>query len=68
MSRIRAKNTNPERTVAAYSQLHFALLVGLLNLPDDLKLARDKHWYRVPVESAHKWVGDRWPPMVLAFY
>jgi very-short-patch-repair endonuclease len=47
---------------------HTRVLVGVLNHPNDFKIARDEHWYRIPVGSAHKWVGDRWPPMVLAFY
>jgi very-short-patch-repair endonuclease len=30
--------------------------------------ARDERWYRIPVESAHKWLKNRWPPSWLAFY
>jgi very-short-patch-repair endonuclease len=44
------------------------VLVAILNHPDDLAVARDQHWYRVPVRSAEKWLRDRWPPRWLAFY
>ncbi len=39
-----------------------------MNNPLDFRLARDQHWYRIPVGSAHKWIGARWPPQWLAFY
>ncbi|HMJ63760.1 MAG TPA: DUF559 domain-containing protein [Candidatus Binatia bacterium] len=44
------------------------VLVGVLNNLVDLKIAREQHWYRIPVESARKWIGNRWPPRWLAFY
>jgi very-short-patch-repair endonuclease len=44
------------------------VLVAIVNNPFDLALARDQHWYRIPVGSAEKWLKDRWPPMWLAFY
>ena len=31
-------------------------------------LARDQHWYRIPVSSVEKWLKGRWPPRWLAFY
>ncbi len=34
----------------------------------DFGLARDQHWYRIPVDSAHKWLRNAWPPRWLAFY
>jgi len=34
----------------------------------DFAVARDEHWYRIPVSSAHKWLKGRWPPQWLAFY
>ncbi len=44
------------------------VLVAILNNPRDLSIARDDHWYRIPVSSVEKWLRDRWPPMWLAFY
>ena len=44
------------------------VLVAILNNPADFEVARDTHWYRVPVDSAHKWLKNRWPPKWLAFY
>jgi very-short-patch-repair endonuclease len=44
------------------------VLVAILNNPEDMKLAREAGWYRIPVTSARKWLGDRWPPRLLAFY
>src|SRR5690348_17165360 len=40
------------------------LLVGIINHPRDLEIAREQLWYRVPVVSAPK----RWPPQWIAFY
>lgn len=34
----------------------------------DFAIARDHHWYRIPVTSARKWLSKRWPPQWLAFY
>ena len=34
----------------------------------DLIIARDQHWYRIPVSSAQKWLRRRWPPQWIAFY
>jgi very-short-patch-repair endonuclease len=39
-----------------------------MNQPRDLALAREAHWYRIPVSSADKWLARRWPPEWLAFY
>lgn len=44
------------------------MLVAILNNLDDFDLARDQHWYRVPVSSVLKWLKDRWPPQWLSFY
>lgn len=44
------------------------LLVAILNDMSDFELARDEHWYRIPIDKAEKWLGDRWPPKWLAFY
>jgi very-short-patch-repair endonuclease len=44
------------------------VLVALMNNLLDMAIARNQHWYRIPVGSAHKWLADRWPPQWLAFY
>jgi very-short-patch-repair endonuclease len=44
------------------------VLVAIVNDPDDMRLARDAGWYRIPVGSARKWLKDCWPPRWLAFY
>ena len=44
------------------------LLVAIMNNIDDLRIARDKHWYRIPISSQEKWLRNRWPPEWLAFY
>jgi very-short-patch-repair endonuclease len=44
------------------------VLIGIVNDPRDLAIAREQHWYRIPVGSARKWIGKRWPPQWLAFY
>lgn len=44
------------------------VLVAIIGQPRDLTLARDEHWYRIPLASAEKWLGKRWPPQWVAFY
>ena len=44
------------------------VLVAIMTSKSDLDLAREHCWYRIPVRSAKKWVGSRWPPQWLAFY
>jgi len=44
------------------------VLVAILNKLEDLEIARERHWYRIPVSSARKWLRRRWPPEWLAFY
>lgn len=44
------------------------VLVALVQRPLDLTYAREQHWYRIPVESADKWLKHRWPPKWLALY
>jgi very-short-patch-repair endonuclease len=44
------------------------VLVAIMNNPLDMAIAREKHWYRIPVSSARKWLQDCWPPQWLAFY
>jgi very-short-patch-repair endonuclease len=44
------------------------VLVAIMNQPLDFVIARDQHWYRIPVTSAEKWLRSCWPPGWLAFY
>jgi very-short-patch-repair endonuclease len=44
------------------------VLVAIVNSLEDMRLACEAGWYRIPVFSAQKWLGDRWPPRWLAFY
>jgi len=44
------------------------LLVAILNDVRDFHIARDRHWYRIPVSSVDKFLHDSWPPQWLAFY
>lgn len=44
------------------------VLVAILNSLEDMKLAGEAGWYRIPVASVQKWLHDRWPPRWLAFY
>ncbi|HZB96788.1 MAG TPA: DUF559 domain-containing protein [Herpetosiphonaceae bacterium] len=44
------------------------VLVAILNNLLDFAVARDEHWYRIPVDSAHKRLRERWPPQWVAFY
>jgi len=46
------------------------VLVAIINNLRDMQIAREEHWYRIPVSSVHKWLKDRcrWPPAWLAFY
>ena len=44
------------------------VLVALLKTPDALKRAKSDGWYHAPVSAVAKWVKNRWPPQVLAFY
>ena len=44
------------------------VLVAIVNNLEDMRLACEAGWYRIPVTSVHKWLRDRWPPRWLAFY
>ena len=44
------------------------VLVAIMNNPLDFAIARDQHWYRIPVSSVEKRLKERWPPQCLAFY
>ncbi|MBN2362848.1 DUF559 domain-containing protein [candidate division WOR-3 bacterium] len=44
------------------------VLVAILKNKEDLLIARDLHWYRIPVDKADKLLSKKWPPEWLAFY
>jgi len=44
------------------------VLVAIMNSLLDMVIARDQHWYRIPVHSVEKRLKERWPPQWLAFY
>ena len=44
------------------------VLVAIMNNLLDFAIARDQHWYRIPVRSAENLLKARWPPQWLAFY
>jgi very-short-patch-repair endonuclease len=44
------------------------VLVAIMNNQLDFTVARDHHWYRIPVASVAKWLQGHWPPQWIAFY
>ena len=44
------------------------VLIAIINNLLDFAIARDQHWYRIPVSSVDKWLKDRWLPQWLALY
>jgi len=44
------------------------VLVAIVNNVRDFEIARDRHWYRIPVSSQQRFLKDRWPPQWLALY
>ena len=44
------------------------VLVAIMNNLLDFAIARDQHWYRIPVRSVERLLKARWPPQWLAFY
>jgi hypothetical protein len=44
------------------------VLVAIINNLLDLETVRSQHWYRIPISSQEKWLKDRWPPDIVAFY
>lgn len=44
------------------------VLVAILPNRLDLEIARDRHWYRIPVDRVPKFLDRRWPPQWIAFY
>lgn len=44
------------------------VLIAIMNDLLDMDIARNQHWYRIPVHSVKKLLKERWPPQWLAFY
>ena len=44
------------------------VLVAIMNNLLDFVIARDQHWYRIPIHSVERFLKERWPPQWLAFY
>lgn len=44
------------------------LLVCIINNAGDLQIAKDLHWYRIPIDKADKLLKKHWPPRWIAFY
>ena len=44
------------------------VLVAIMNNLLDFTIARNQHWYRIPVRSVENLLKKRWPPQWLAFY
>ena len=44
------------------------VLVAIINSPENLALAREQHWYHIPVRSVERRLKRRWPPKWVAFY
>lgn len=44
------------------------VLVAILNQPRDLEIAREQHWYRIPIQSVERFLKQYWEPDWLAFY
>lgn len=44
------------------------VLVAIVNSIEDLTIARDRHWYRIPVITVPNFLHKRLPPQWLAFY
>lgn len=43
-------------------------LVVTMNNKQDLQIACEQHWYRIPIESVEKYLQANWLPEWLAFY
>ncbi len=43
-------------------------LVVTMNNKQDMQIAREQHWYRIPIESMEKYLPADWLPGWLAFY
>lgn len=49
-------------------KLRDEVLVAIIPQLLDMTIAREQHWYRIPVHSADKLLKKRWPPKWVAFY
>lgn len=47
---------------------HGEVLVAIIDDLLDFARLREEHWYRIPVTSVEKWVGQSFPPEWIAFY
>lgn len=47
---------------------HGEVLVAIIDDLLDFARLRKEHWYRIPVKSVEKWLGDSFPPEWIAFY
>ena len=44
------------------------VLVAIIHDKLDFDTLRTQQWYRIPMSSQRKWLKDRWPPEIIAFY
>ncbi|OQY28418.1 MAG: hypothetical protein B6244_07400 [Candidatus Cloacimonetes bacterium 4572_55] len=44
------------------------VLIAIISSQEDMEIARDKNWYRIPEKSVKKWLNKCWPPEWIAFY
>ncbi len=49
-------------------QANDRVLVAIMNNQADWAIARDQHWYRIPVTSVKQSMQRNWPPAWIAFY
>lgn len=47
---------------------HGEVLVAIIDDLLDFARLREEHWYRIPVKSVEKWLGESFPPKWIAFY
>ncbi len=47
---------------------HGEVLVAIIDDLLDFARLRKEHWYRIPVKSVEKWIGESFPPKWIAFY
>jgi very-short-patch-repair endonuclease len=62
------KMNSDETRLSPAARRQARVLVAILPSVRDFEIARDRHWYRIPVGAVRKWVADRWPPERIAFY
>jgi hypothetical protein len=47
---------------------HGEVLVAIIYDLKGFADLRDRHWYRIPISSANKWLKDCFPPVWISFY